>query len=76
MNARLQMRLLKPASTVIPVPKVPVRLVPIPWGTPDPKTAAAVIRNMVDTTPGLEIPWNLRDAKTRRLLHSHHIPTH
>lgn len=74
MNARLAVRLLRePKLVTVAVPKVPVRLTPIAWGMRDPTTARAVMQNIVDTTPGIHIPWNLRDAKTRRLLHSHRV---
>lgn len=75
MNARLQMKLVKPAPTpgVERIPRKPVALTPIPWGTRDYATACAVLQNMVETTPGIHIRWAPNHSRVERLLRSQRV---
>jgi hypothetical protein len=75
MNARLQMKLLKPeVPAPVAIRHQPLTLSPIRWGERDTALAQMVCRHIVDATPPIEIPANpITHARVRAYLRSHHI---
>lgn len=46
-----------------------VRLLPIPWGKPDPELATGVLHSVARTTPPISFPFNVvRNRRLRALL--------